>query len=140
MAERVWRSIAHRDDIHVRITELPDACGGGALIRRTDGSVWILLDERLPATERRAVLLHELVHLERGTARCEGAPSTWEAVVAREEQRVDDIVAERLVPEDELRQFVARCLDLGHAVVARDVADEFEVPVEVAKRACRRAS
>jgi hypothetical protein len=142
MVERlsVWGSIADREDIHVRVMDLPADCGGGALVRRADGSVWILLDQALTALERRAVLLHELVHLERGTARHEGAPPAWQAIVAREEQRVEDQVAARLVPDRELREFVQRCLSLDRFVTALDVAQEFEVPVDVAERACRRAS
>jgi hypothetical protein len=140
MAESVWGSIAHRGDINVRITNLPAECGGGSVVRRADGSIWILLDVALAATERRAALLHELVHLERGSARHEGAPPAWQAIVAREEQRVDDAVAQRLVPDAELREFVARCLSLDRFVTALDVAQEFEVPVDVAERACRRAS
>jgi hypothetical protein len=140
MAESVWGSIAGRDDVHVRIVPLPVDCGGGTIVRRADGTVWILLDEALSATERRAVLLHELVHLERGSVRWDGGPEAWAAVVAREENAVDDIVAERLVPDDELQAFVRRCLSIEEFVTAADVADEFDVPVDVAERACRRAS
>lgn len=142
MAENqgVWRSIADRDDIHVRLSPLPDVCGGGALVHRADGRVWILLHEGLSAVERRAVLLHELVHLERGSVRYDDAPPAWEAVVAREEETVDSIVAERLVPEEELRAFVRRCLSIEDYVTALDVAEEFGVPVDVAERACRRVA
>ena len=140
MAESVWGAVAAHDHINIRVTALPEACGGGVLVRRADGRVWVLLDEALPAIERRAVLLHELVHLERGTARCDDAPPAWAAVVAREEGRVDEVVAERLVPADELREFVARCLSIRDFVTALDVAAEFGVPTWVAEVACRRAS
>lgn len=38
MAENreVWRSIAHRDDINVRVAQLPDEVGGGVLVRRDE--------------------------------------------------------------------------------------------------------
>lgn len=142
MAEHqgVWRSIAHRDDIHVRVVELPDECGGGVLSRRHGGQVWILLDGRRPAHERRAILAHELEHLARGSVRFDGAPPGWDFIVAREEGRVDQAVAERLVPDEELQAFVRRCLSIDAYVTALDVADEFGVPVEIAERACRRAS
>lgn len=137
----VWRSIADHDNIHVRLSdELPAACGGGTIVRRSDGSVWILIERALDPDRRRAVLLHELVHLERGTARCQGAPCEWAAVVAREEATVNRIVAERLVPEDELLDFVRRCLSIADYVTALDVADEFGVPVDVAELACRMAA
>lgn len=85
MAEKegVRRSIAHRGHVHVRLVELPDEVGGGVLHRRSSGQVWILLDGCRPVDERRALLAHELEHLERGSVRFDGAPATWDAVVAR---------------------------------------------------------
>lgn len=138
MAEGIWRSIRDHDHIHVRIVSLPESCGGGCLVRRTNGHAWILLDAALTATERRAVLAHELVHLERGSCRYDGAPATWDAVVAREERMVDRTVAERLVPLAELRDFAAARAELD-AVTADDVAEAFAVPIWVAREACERA-
>lgn len=141
MAGEVWRSIAHRDDIHVRLTrELPLEVGGGVLVRKTDGNVWILLDAHLPAHERRAVLAHELEHLDRGSVRYEGSPATWDFVVAQEERRIDSCVAERLVPLDELRVFAAARCSTGEHVTVDDVAEAFDVPVWVARRACELAA
>lgn len=137
--EGVWRTLPDRDDVHVRVTSLPAACGGGVLVRLDHGEVWILIDADRPAVERRAILAHELEHLDRGSARWPGAPESWDAVVAREERRVDDRVAGRLVPEQELQAFVRRCLSIDEYVTALDVAEHFEVPVDVAERACRRA-
>lgn len=124
---------------YVRVTDLPVDCGGGTVVRRASGTVWILLDRSLSDTQRRTVLLHELVHLERGSVRHDGAPAAWEAVVAREEETVENIVADRLVPVGDLRAFVRRCLSIEDYVTALDVAHEFGVPVDVAERACRRA-
>lgn len=139
MAENVWRSIRDQDHIHVRVIgRLPQECGGGCVVRRPGGQVWILLDAALSATERRAVLAHELVHLERGSCRYEGSPASWDAVVAKEERMVDRTVAERLVPLGELRDFAAARAEV-EAVTAHDVAEAFGVPIWVAREACERA-
>jgi hypothetical protein len=136
--EGVWRSIRHRDDIQVRLAHLPDEVGGGTLIRR-GGQVWILLDADRPAHERRAILAHELEHLARGSVRYDGAPPTWDAIVAREERQVDQAVARRLVPVEALRAFVAQRSSLGEAVTVGCVAEAFDVPVSVARLACELA-
>lgn len=136
--EGVWRSIAHRDDINVRLARLPDEVGGGILVRR-GGRVWILLDAGRPAHERRAILAHELEHLDRGSMRFNGSPPAWEAVVAREELRIDRAVARRLVPLDHLRAFVAQRSSLGEPVTAGCVAEAFDVPMGVARLACELA-
>jgi hypothetical protein len=141
MAENhgVWRSIRERDDINVRVAQLPDEVGGGVLVRRGD-RVWILLDAGRPAHERRAILAHELEHLARGSMRFDGSPPTWDAVVAREEQRVDRAVARRLVPLEQLRAFVAARSSMDEPVTAGCVADAFDVPVWVARMACELAA
>lgn len=53
---------------------------------------------------------------------------------------MDEAVAERLVPEDQMRAFVRRWVSIEDYVTALDVADEFGVPAEVGERACRRVS
>jgi hypothetical protein len=65
-------------------------------------------------------------------------PVAWDAVVAREEGWVDDIVADRLVPPAELRVLCRRVAELGSGVSAVDVAAEFDVTEQVATRALRR--
>lgn len=83
------------------------------------------------------MLTHELVHDERGGgASFPGQPATWEAVVRREELRVDAEVARRLVPADELR---ARCAALGSVDDAdvAELADHFDVPEAVLRVALR---
>ena len=92
----------------------------------------VVLDYRLPRRERRAVLAHELIHHERGIPTA-GAPPH---IVEREEASVDQEVARRLVPLDELAAFVAARATVG-GVTSYDVADEFEVPNRVAVRAMR---
>jgi hypothetical protein len=84
------------------------------------------------------ILAHELVHDERGGgADLPGMPSSWGDVVTRDEKTVDDEVARRLVPVDQLARFVAARCSLGEGGTAQDVADEFDVPVELAARALR---
>lgn len=88
----------------------------------------IVIDRSLPPVERLAVLAHELVHIERGgTADC--------LDVGREERAVDRIVAQRLVPADELEALVEVLVEIEGGVTAEMVAEEFEVPAEVAARA-----
>lgn len=142
MAENhgVWRSLRDRNDVHVRTTQLPERCGGGVVVRLDHGEVWILIDSDRPSHERRAILAHELEHLERGSVRFDGAPPTWGAVVAREELRVDRAVARRLVPTEALRSFVAQRSSMGEPVTAGCVAEAFEVPVWVARIACEMAA
>lgn len=139
MAESVWGSIRDLDHINVRVTDLPEHAGDGVLVRKPDGRVWILLGQHLPQRDRRAVLAHELEHLRRGSVRFDGSPPTWDAVVAKEERQVDQIVADRLVPLDELRAFVARRGSLDEPVTVDCVAEAFEVPRWVAREACARA-
>lgn len=140
MAESIWSSIADHHHINVRLhRSMPDGCEG-ALVRMPDGEVWILIDAHLPAHERRAVLAHELEHLRRGSVRFDGAPASWDAVIAREELAVDRAVAHRLVPLDELRSFVAQASTLDQPVTALDVALEFDVPLWVARHACEQAA
>ncbi len=91
----------------------------------------VLIDRSLPAPERRAALAHELVHLERGAVP-RAAPG-W--VVAKEERWVDRIATQRLVPAAELRRFVEARSSVG-PVSASDVAEQFEVSLPVAIRAC----
>lgn len=134
-----WRDAAQRPNLSIRHVVLPAETGGAAL-RHRGGRTWILLDVDLTAAERKCALTHELVHLDRGsTTRCRFAPAAWDAVVVREEMRVDDEVARRLVPRQALLEFVGRMLDLGHSVGAVEVAEEFHVTKTIATVALQRA-
>lgn len=122
-----WAAAGAIPNLEIRVADLPDETGGGVL-RRSRDRVYIFLDRSLSQAERRCVLAHELVHLERGTnARCSWHAPMWSAVVAREELAVDRIVATRLVPLDELRTLVERITGCDRGVTPLDVEDEFEV-------------
>ena len=128
-----WRDLRGRRHVRVGYAELPDgvsgACGHAA------GRSAIVLDSRLRRVERRCVLAHELAHEERGTA-CfaDGAPATWDVVMAREERICHDIAVRRLVPADRLRDYCVGISDFL-AVEAHEVAVVFDVTETYAARA-----
>lgn len=128
-----WRVLRDRDDVEFALVDLPDGWGRG-IVATTGTAAAIMIDRSLPPRERHAVLAHELVHLERGVSAHAGGPEAWQAVRAREERIVDRIVAERLVPLDELEDLVARRSTVG-PVTVEDVADEFDVSADVAANA-----
>lgn len=106
----------------------------------TDGvAAVIAVDRNLPQAERDAVILHEQLHHERGgSGHRAGAPAGWGAVVAREEARVERLVAERLAPDAVVRPLVRRLAGLGEAVTVGDVAAELGVARSVAHQALLR--
>ena len=87
-----------------------------------------MLDPALDRRRRRTALAHELIHDERGTG-CDqrDAPATWAVVVGREEAAVDAEVVRRMVPAAELWAIAAARAELGDALLAWEVADEFDV-------------
>lgn len=125
-----WRALRARERTVLLFERLHRA---HAVSIVADGDELIVLDPGLTRTERRAALTHELVHLERGILPA-GAPRS---VVDREEHQVRGETAARLVPLDALAAFVvARC---GvEPVTIEMVAEEFDVPNEVAERAMAR--
>jgi hypothetical protein len=98
----------------------------------------IVIDPGLGRRQRKAALAHELVHDEWGGG-CEhrGMLPTWHPVVSRDENRVHDEVARRLVPIAELEAFCQHRADVDGGVEPAAVAEEFDVPWEVAARAMR---
>jgi hypothetical protein len=125
-----WAEAGKNPRIQIRLAELPEDTGGGACARRGD-KIWIYLDRRLAPRERTAILAHELVHLERGGSRCRPANSMMSDLVIREEIVVDRIVAERLLPLDDLERF-CECRAEINGIAPWEVADEFDVPEWVA--------
>lgn len=103
---------------------------GGLAEVSPDGSEVVVLDPRLDRRDRRAVLAHELIHLERRLL----PHGTPEAVRAREEHQVRAEVVRRLVPPSVLRGLVAALASI-EPVTATLVADEFDVPTALAEAA-----
>lgn len=123
-----WRALRERNHIELRWANLPDGVRGAWW--RENGHAVIALAHRLRRRERNAVLAHELVHDERCIAYPPG-------IIAKEEAIVDRIATRRLVPPDRLAELVDRRVEAGEPVTARVVADEFDVPLEVAERSLR---
>lgn len=115
-----WRALRAREHIELVFHPIAAEAGGGAYYRAPDGVAVILLDKNLHRRDRNAILAHELVHDELGGGR---------------EALVHKTVARRLVPLDELAAFVIRTANLGEAVTALEVAEQFDVPASVAERA-----
>lgn len=115
------------------VDQLPDATGGA--IRAVDGhGTIVLLDRRLDGPDRRAALMHELVHEERGGG-CSspGMPAGWRPVAIREERAVNRKVARRLVPPADLEEFIQGMCDINLGVGIDEAAEYFDVPRWVAR-------
>ena len=97
-----WEALYHAADV-VLVEDVSLAGPRGLAIVFPDGEPVIALDPTLGRVERRCVLAHELVHLERGLL------PRWAAehVRANEERLVDGEAARRLVPEEELLALAA---------------------------------
>lgn len=121
-----WRQLRAQSDIVLEWSRLPDNMLG-AYVEKAGGVRTIVLDERLDREERRATLCHELIHAERGITGEERF----------DERGVEDEVARRLVPFDELAAMweVATLNDLP--VEPWMLAEKFDVPDDVAERAMR---
>jgi hypothetical protein len=125
-------------ELHIRIIEM--TYGDAFYWPCPDGTqrCAIALGAHLDQAGRRCALTHELVHHERGGG-CSWSrqPDSWAVVVARDEAAVDQEVARRLVPVDQLRDLVTLLTDFGEGVEARHVAEEFDVTVHIAEIALR---
>jgi hypothetical protein len=129
-----WRDLRHREHIRLERVDLPGDMTG-YYAPRASGRTFVLLDLSLDRAGRRAVLAHELAHDERGGG-CDhpDMPDSWRAVVAREEAAVERIARNRLIPPGELAAWLAA---LERPVEAWEVAEEWDVPVEMAVEALR---
>lgn len=130
--------------VEFRRARLPDRFGGGVCVPESDTHWAVVLDDRLTAAERRVTLAHELEHAHRqGGAGYPGQPPGWAAVVVRDEAAVDRAVVEKMVPLDELAAFVERRLSTGDPIMAAELAEYFNVTVELVEAAAelyRRAA
>lgn len=125
MAEAVnpWRRLRELPEVELRWAYIDDALG--FYLPNGDGTGTIVLDADLDYAERRATLLHELIHHERGIC----------GIDRYDERGIEDAVALQLVP-------VAELAALYQVAVANDlpvepwmVAEKFSVPDDVAERA-----
>jgi|688.fasta_scaffold01945_32 hypothetical protein len=112
--------------------------GGGFAVRCGDTG-YVVVDPDLDGPLRRCVLAHEIVHLERGLGTDHlDAPTTWTAVVAREEHQVQQGVADRLIDHVALRRLCRAACAGGEPVSAEVVATLFDVTNELAQLALDR--
>lgn len=125
-----WAALA-TTDIELWYAPLDGARGRW---ERSGGQDEIVLEAALDRRTRRAVLAHELVHAERGV----GWPLATAATMQLEEERVWRVALDRLAPPDEVRRFAERLATVG-PVTLRDLADEFDLPVDLAARVARLA-
>jgi Zn-dependent peptidase ImmA (M78 family) len=121
-----WQAAGDLPRLEIWLGDVPE----GAVWHRDQHGDQITIDASATACERRALLAHELVHLERGI----GYPSASDATMQREEAIVRREVARRLVPSVELAALVQR-VDGLEPVTAELVAEEFDVPADVAVEA-----
>ncbi len=103
--------------------------GPRGLWTRTHGRDQILLEQTLGRRERREVLAHELVHVERGI----GWPLATAATMELEEERVWRIALRRLAPPEEVLAFLHRRATVG-PVTIDDLAEEFDLTRQTAAR------
>ena len=124
MAWNPWRTLRQLD--RIEFTRAPIGRWRG--LAGTDGThSAIILHTRLLRRERCAVLAHELIHLERGI----GGGHPDRVVRAREERWVDDEVARRLIPLDELVPWIINRGDDPTTVA--DIAEQWDTTVNVAE-------
>ncbi len=102
---------------------------------RRDGRDEILVSASLGRRDRREVLAHELVHVERGV----GWPSATAATMELEEERVWREALARLAPPDEVDAFLERRATVG-PVLVEDLAEEFDLSDAAAARVAALAA
>lgn len=127
-----WKALRGRP--HLRLNYANMHPSRGRIVDHANGMRTITLDRRLSQVERSAVLAHELVHDEYDLL---WPPGTPEGIVQKGERFVQVVSDDRLVPPAELAEFIAKRSEVG-MVVSWMVAEEFEVPPEVAMRCMDR--
>jgi hypothetical protein len=100
-----WRYLAdHHPDVEVVWTKLPRKMRGC-----TDGeTIW--MDRRLTQVQRREVVCHETIHVERGTfPACEAEERTVNRISARRLIEIDDLIeALRENPQQTVSELAAK--------------------------------
>jgi hypothetical protein len=123
-----WAAAARLPHLEIWFADVPE----GATWHRVGDRDHITIDAHASRRERSALLAHELVHVERGV----GYPAATARTMEREEAIVRRETARRLVPPDELLALVAGRAEVEPITVDL-VADEFDVPPDVAAEAVR---
>lgn len=116
-----WRALRDREHLVFAVSDLPAVVGGGVYWPRGARAA-IILDRSLTAVARNAALAHELTH--------DDLPGATES-------QVNDEVARRLVPDDDLAAMFEIAVLNDLPVEPWQVAERFEVPDGVAERAMR---
>jgi hypothetical protein len=114
-----WRSLRDRDEVDLWFAPL-DGCRG--LWVRSAGRDAIYLEETLDRRQRREVLAHELVHVERGL----GHPDVSPLLTAKDEASVWREALRRLAPAEVLADLRRRADD-GDPITIGDLADELDL-------------
>lgn len=138
MAEKAWRVL--RDDypeVELDVCDLPE---GVSAIYVTDGEdSAVLINRRMSPVDRLAALVHEIAHHRRGGGcHVPDASPLLQSLARKEEARVDVLVADEMLPPAKLLAYVEQRAEIDGMVLARDVAEDLEVPVDVADLALRR--
>jgi len=115
---------------HLHLEILYDDVPDGATWHRDAQGDCITISASADRRQRRALLAHELIHMERGI----GYPVATAATMQREEAIVRRETAVRLVPLAELTALIERA-DGIEPITPALVGDEFDVPEHVAMEA-----
>jgi hypothetical protein len=125
-----WRVLRSRR--HLDLTWGYLTAGRGQIEDLKRGRRRITLHATLPRRERSEVLGHELLHDEFDLLWSAGTPR---ALVAKGERFIDQENARRSVPMPALRSYVDRRVASDIPVTVPDVAEEFDVTDDLARRA-----
>jgi hypothetical protein len=121
-----WRALRDLDAVELWFAPL-DGCRG--LWVRSGGRDAIYLEETLGRRERREVLAHELVHVERGL----GHPDVCPLLTEKDEAAVWREALRRLAPDDVILRLRRRAEE-GEPVTLDDLADELDLSPDGARR------
>lgn len=118
-----WRQLRADPSIEFELRPLDDDMH--AFYEEGEGVRRIVMDPSIGWCERRVAVQHELIHAERGVTGCERL----------DERGVDDEVARRLVPFDDLQAMWAIAVLNDLPVEPWMVAEHFDVTDAIAERA-----
>lgn len=121
-----WRALRDLDAVELWFAPL-DGCRG--LWLRIGGRDEIYLEETLDRRERREVLAHELVHVERGL----GHPDVNPLLTEKDEAAVWREAIRRLAPPEVIGALRRRG-EQGEPVTVDDLADELDLSADGVRR------